>query len=602
MASGAIHALALRKAPAYSEAGGHSMLDKDLIDAARGALPCDLNLANCQLIDLLAGEIRKGMTVSIRKGVVVGVNDGLRAAKTIDLKGLYLAPGLVDSHVHIESSFLTPAEYARVVVPRGTTSVIADPHEIANVQGYDGMRYMLAASEGLPLDIYFMVPSCVPATDFDTAGAALFASDMYPFLREERVLGLGEVMNYPGVLSKDQKLLDKIAIFRGAGKPIDGHAPGLAGKDLSAYIAAGIGSDHECTTPAEAREKLAKGMYIMLREGSTAKDLRNLIPAITRSTADRFLICSDDRHPDDLVDEGHMDHALRLLLAGGVDPIDAFRIACRNPGTWFGLPGMGAVAPGWKADLVAFESLDRFEAKIVWKAGQVVAEDGKLREEPQAMRPPLRDSVNIKWLTLEDFRIPLPAAFTAGRGRIRVIEARPNSIITGELLIEPLIVDGHAVSDTGRDLMKLFVIERHTGSGSIGKGFITGFGMKRGALGCTISHDSHNMIIAGVDDASIFKAARHLNKLRGGLVFAVGDEVLLDLPLPIAGLMSDRDARFVVERLHEFEELFRREGFANPSPLMTLSFMALPVIPSLKITDRGLIDVDRFVPVELFTD
>ncbi|MEI6385244.1 MAG: adenine deaminase C-terminal domain-containing protein, partial [Spirochaetota bacterium] len=256
----------------------------------------------------------------------------------------------------------------------------------------------------------------------------------------------------------------------------------------------------------------------------------------------------------------------------------------------------------WKADLVAFESLGHFEAKIVWKAGQIVAEGGKLCEEPEAMRAPLRDSVNIKRLTEEDFRIALPAAFTTGKGRIRVIEARPNSIITGELLLEPRVEDGHAVSDPGRDIMKLFVIERHTGSGNIGTGFLKGFGMKRGALGCTISHDSHNMIIAGVDDASIFKAARHLNKLRGGLVFTVGEEVLLDLPLPIAGLMSDRDAHFVVERLHEFEELFRREGFSNPSPLMTLSFMALPVIPSLKITDRGLIDVDRFVPVELFTD
>lgn len=574
------------------------MYDKELIDAARGALPCDLNLANCNLVDLLAGEIRRNVTVSVRRGTVVGVDDGLRAEKTVDLKGLYLAPGLVDAHVHIESSFLTPSEYARVVVPRGTTSVIADPHEIANVLGYDGMRWMLAASEGLPLDIYFMIPSCVPATDFDTAGAALYASDMHPFLREPRVLGLGEVMNYPGVLSKDPKLLDKIALFRQAGRPIDGHAPGLAGKDLSAYIAAGIGSDHECTSPEEAREKLAKGMFIMLREGSTAKDLRNLLPAITSATAERFLICSDDRHPNDLVDEGHMDHALRLLLAGGVDPIEAFRIACRNPGRWFGVPGMGAVAPGYRADLVAFESLEAFEAKLVWKAGALVAEGGKLLQEPPAARPPLRDSVNIKWLVAEDFRIPVPRT----GAKARVIEARAGSIITGELLAEPKVEDGLAVSDTTRDIVKLFVIERHTGSGNIGKGFIKGLGLGRGALGLTISHDSHNMIVAGVDDLSIFKAARHLNKLKGGLVFAIGEEVILDLPLPIAGLMSDRDARFVVERLHEFEELFRREGFVNPSPLMTLSFMALPVIPALKITDRGLVDVRRFVPVELFVD
>ena len=578
--------------------GGH-VTGKNLIDAARGLVPCDLNLANCGLVDLLRGEIRRGATVSIHRGHVAGVDDGLRAERTIDMRGLFLAPGLVDSHVHIESSMLTPPEYARIVVPRGTTTVVADPHEIANVLGYEGMRYMLAASEGLPLDVYLMVPSCVPATDFDTAGAALYASDMHPFLREPRVLGLGEVMNYPGVLFKDQKLLDKIALFRDAGKPVDGHAPGLSGGPLSAYVAAGIGSDHECTSPAEALEKLAKGMFIMLREGSTAKDLRTLLPAVSPRRAGSFLICSDDRHPNDLMDEGHMDQALRLLIAGGIDPIDAFRIACSNPARWFGIRGSGLVAPGYRADLVAFERIEDFRAKLVFKDGVLVAEEGRLLAEPPASRPPARDSVNIKWLTEEDFRIPAP---TNGRRRVRVIEARPESIITGELLAEPKTEEGLCVSDLARDLVKIFVIERHTGSGNIGKGFITGLGLKRGALGCTVSHDSHNMIVAGVDDRSIFKAARHLNKMKGGLVFAVGDEVHLDLPLPVAGLMSDRDAAFVVERLRAFDELFAAEGLSNPSPLMTLSFMALPVIPKLKITDRGLVDVERFTPVDLFAE
>jgi adenine deaminase len=575
-------------------------ISKDLIDAARGAVSCDLNLVNCSLVDLLRGEIRKETTVSIRKGAIAGIDDGLRAERVIDLKGMYLAPGLVDSHVHIESSMLTPPEYARVVAPRGTTTVVADPHEIANVQGYEGMRYMLASSEGLPIDVYFMVPSCVPATDFDTAGAAVYASDMHPFLREPRVLGLGEVMNYPGVLYKDQKLLDKIALFRDAGKPVDGHAPGLSGGQLSAYIAAGIGSDHECTTAAEALEKLSKGMYIMLREGSTARDLGNLIPAITPGTASRFLLCTDDRHPNDLVDEGHMDHAIRLLLAGGVDPIDVFRIACLNPSQWFGIKLSGAIAPGYKADLVAFDSFKDFRARMVFKDGVLIAQDGRLLVESPGTRPPTRDSVNIKWLTAEDFRIPVPAA--APRSRIRVIEARPLSIITGERIEAPKLEEGLCVSDLERDILKIFVIERHTGSGNIGKGFISGLGLKRGALGLTVSHDSHNMIIAGVDDASIFKAARHLNKMKGGMVFAVGDEILLDLPLPVAGLMSDRDAPFIVERLRAFEELFAREGLSNRTPLMTLSFMALPVIPKLKITDRGLIDVERFAPTDLFVD
>ena len=570
--------------------------NKDLKDAGRGAVPCDLNLANCSLVDLLRGEVRKNATVSIRKGVVAGVDDGLRADRVIDLKGLYLAPGLIDSHVHIESSLLSPPEYARVVAPHGTTSVIADPHEIANVMGYEGMRYMLASSEGLPIDVYLMVPSCVPATDFDTAGAALYASDMHPFIREPRVLGLGEVMNYPGVLYKDQKLLDKIAIFRDSGMPIDGHAPGLTGGALSAYIAAGIGSDHECTTPAEALEKLSKGMYIMMREGSTARDLRNLIPAINPRTAGQFLICSDDRHANDLVDEGHMDFALRLLLAGGVDPIDAFRIACLNPARWFGLPTSGAVAPGYKADFVVFDSFDDFHARMVFKDGVLIAEDGRLLVDPPGARPPARDSVNIKWLTEDDFRIPLEGQ------NIRVIEARPGSIITGERIMKPTVEDGLCVADIARDLLKVFVIERHTGSGNIGKGFITGFGLKRGAIGLTISHDSHNMIVAGVDDRSIFRAAKHLNKMKGGMVFVVDDEVILSLSLPIAGLMSDLGAASVVERLRAFEEVFAREGLSNHTPLMTLSFMALPVIPKLKITDRGLVDVERFAPVGLFVD
>lgn len=571
-------------------------MDKDLIETATGKTPCDLNLTDCTVLDLLGGRLIENSTVSIRNGRIAGVNDGLTARATTSLEGKFLAPGLVDAHVHIESSLLTPAEYTRVVLPHGTTTVVADPHEIVNVLGYDGMRFMLAASGDLPLDIFFMVPSCVPATEFDTAGAALYASDMYPFLQDPRVLGLGEVMNYPGVLAREQRLMDKIALFSSARKPVDGHAPGLRGASLSAYIAAGIGSDHECTTPEEAAEKLSKGMYIMLREGSTARDLKHLLPAITPASACRFMICSDDRHSNDLRDEGHMDHALRLLLEGGVAPIDAFRIASSNAARWFGMKGVGAVAPGYKADFVVFSSLKDFRAEMVFRRGHLVAKDGVLIDNFPPRQTALRDSVNIKWLTAGDFLIP-------DKGRpVRILEARPDSIITGHLVEMPTVREGFCVSDPDRDIVKIFVIERHSGSGSIGKGFIKGLGLKRGAIGGTISHDSHNMIIAGMDDASIFKAARHLNKIKGGLVFAVGDEIILDLPLPVAGLMSDRDAEYVIEKLRAFEELFEREGLTNRSPLMTLSFMALPVIPSLKITDAGLIDVDRFAPVDLYAE
>jgi adenine deaminase len=571
-------------------------MNRDIIDAATGKAPCDVNYTNCTVVDVLSGRFLENSTVSVRGGYVVGINDGFAAKETVDLEGLFLAPGLIDAHVHIESSLLTPAEYARVVVPRGTTTVIADPHEIANVMGYDGMRYMLNVSQNIPLDVYFMVPSCVPATDFDTAGAALYASDMHQFLQDPRVLGLGEVMNYPGVLAQDPQLMDKIALFRSSGRPIDGHSPGLRGANLSAYVAAGIGSDHECTTPEEALEKVAKGMYIMLREGSTAKDLRVLLPALRRENAARFMLCSDDRHCNDLRDEGHMDFSLRLMLEAGIDPIDAIRVASSNAARWFGIPGQGAIAPGYKADFIAFPSFKHFETRVVIKKGSIVARNGALIQDFPTAPTAIRDSVNIKWLTKEDFAIP-------DKGRpVRVIEVHRESLLTGHGIAQIPAEDGFLVSDLKHDILKIFVIERHTGSGNIGKGFVQGLGLTRGAIGSTISHDSHNMIIAGVDDVSIFKAARHLNKIRGGLVYAVGDTILLDLPLPVAGLMSDKSADFVIERLSDFERLFREAGLTATSPLMTLSFMALPVIPSLKITDRGLVDVDKFEKVSLYVD
>lgn len=569
---------------------------RDIIDAATGKSPCDVNYSNCTVVDVLSGQFLDHATVSVKNGYVAGIGDGLDARETIDLNGMMLAPGLIDAHVHIESSLLTPAEYAKVVVPRGTTTVVADPHEIANVMGYDGMRYMLNVSQNIPLDVYFMVPSCVPATDFDTAGASLYASDMHQFLHEPRILGLGEVMNYPGVLMQNPQLMDKIALFKSSGRPIDGHCPGLQGAKLSAYIAAGIGSDHECTTPEEVLEKVGKGMYIMMREGSTAKDLRMLLPALRRENASRFMLCSDDRHCNDLRDEGHIDFSLRLMLDAGIDPIDALRIASCNAARWFGIPAQGVIAPGYKADFIAFRSFEHFSVDLVIKQGKIVARDGALIEQFAASQTPIRDSVNIKFLTKDDFAIP------DRKTAVRVIEVHQESLLTGcrdEVMPSE---KGYLVSDIKRDILKIFVIERHSGSGNIGKGFIKGLGLKRGAIGSTISHDSHNMIIAGVDDTSIFKAARHLNKIKGGLVFAVGDVVLLDLALPVAGLMSDREADYVIRTLSAFDKLFAKEGLTATSPLMTLSFMALPVIPSLKITDMGLVDVDAFSKVSLYID
>ncbi len=569
----------------------------EVIAAAAGRRLCDLNVVNCALVDVFQGRIIENSVVSVCCGTIVGVNDGLEAKESYDAGGRFLAPGFMDAHVHIESSLLSPLEYARVVVPRGTTAVAADPHEIVNVLGYDGMNYMLRSSEGLPLDVYLTVPSCVPATNFDSSGAALHAADMHQFAREKRVLGLGEVMNFPGVLAAETTLLDKIALFRGAEKAIEGHAPGLRGKNLSAYISVGIRSDHESTDAGEAAEKVSKGMYVMIREGSAARDLDALAQAVTPRNARRFLLCSDDRHSSDLVRDGHIDRMLRLLVAHGVDPLDALRMATLNPAERFGLAGRGAVAPGYAADLVLVDDLRDFKVSAVFKRGVRVAENGSLSRPVQPHPYPLRDSVNIKWLEEADFRIK------AEGKRLRVIEAREGSLLTGERIeAAPVGPDGYCVSDVGRDLLRIYVIERHRGTGNIGRGYITGLGLKRGAIAGTISHDSHNLIVVGVDDASIFKAARHLNKIGGGLVATIGDQVVVDLPLPIAGLMSDLSAEETNRRLAEFDRFFQAEGLANTQPLMTLSFMALPVIPHLKITDRGLVDVDRFAAVPLFVD
>ena len=569
----------------------------DILAAASGRQVCDLNIEHCTLVDVFQGQLMPDSTVSIAHGRVVGINDGLLAHQTVDARGLYLAPAFMDAHVHIESSLLSPAEYARIVVPRGTTAVAADPHEIVNVLGYEGMNYMLRSSEGLPLDVYLTVPSCVPATNFDSSGASLYASDMHQFAREDRVLGLGEVMNFPGLIAAETTLLDKLAIFRESRKAIDGHAPAVRGKALSAYIAAGIRSDHESTGAEEAAEKLSKGMYVMIREGSAARDLAALVRTITPRNARRFLLCSDDRHPTDLVREGHIDRMLRLLVAAGVDPIDALRMATLNAAERYGLVSFGAVAPGYQADLVLLRDLKDFEVSQVYKAGLLVAKDGRMSAEIAERPYPLRDSVNIKWLEASDFHIK------ALGPRVRVIEAKEGSLVTESLIMEsPVGPDGLCYSDVERDVLRMYVIERHRGTGNIGRGFIYGLGLKRGAIASTISHDSHNMIVVGVDDISIFKAARHLNKIGGGLVVTLGETVVADLPLPIAGLMTQLPAQEVNQRLDAFESFFRSEGMTNTQPLMTLSFMALPVIPHLKLTDRGLVDVDRFAMTELFPD
>jgi adenine deaminase len=566
-------------------------ISAELIRASRGVLPSDLLLRNAQLVNVFSGEVYT-TDVAIWGGFVVGFGP-YEAEQSIDLDGLYLAPGFIDGHVHAESSMVEIPQLARAVVPRGTTSVVCDPHEMANVLGYDGIRYILESSKYNPLNVFIMLPSCVPATRLETSGSELRAFDLYPFFKEKWVLGLAEVMNYPGLLECEPELLDKLKIIHN--KRIDGHAPGLTGRDLYAYAASGIASDHECTAVDEAREKLRAGLHIMIREGTAAKNLEALLPLVTPENSHRCFFVTDDRHLSDLMEEGHMDHVVRRAIALGLPPVTAIQMATLNAARYFMLNNHGAVAPGYYADLVAFESLEAINVKLVFKNGALVGSDGQpcwnVADRP---RMALRGSVNIKWLEGDEFRIP------ARTGRIRVIELCDDQLLTRQAVEEARVEDGLAVADPERDLLKLAVIERHQASGKVGFGFVRGFGLKRGALASTIAHDSHNIIVVGASDQDMMAAVIQLNKLGGGLVFTRDGEVIADLPLPVAGLVSRQPIEQVHEQLGQLLEVVRAEGVRQKDPFMTLSFLALPVIPELKLTDRGLVDVQRFEHVDLF--
>ncbi|MGQ9567922.1 MAG: adenine deaminase [Anaerolineae bacterium] len=562
------------------------------IAVARGEEPADLVLRNARLVNVLSGEVHPA-DVAIWGGYVVGLGEGYEGREERDLEGRHLCPGFLDGHLHLESTLLQVAEFARTVVPHGTTAVVLDPHEIANVAGVAGIRYLLDSSEGAACTVYVMLPSCVPATDMETSGAVLTADDLAPLLEHPRVLGLGEVMNYPGVLSRAPEVLRKVRLA--AGRPVDGHAPGLSGRDLNAYLAAGIRSDHECTTLEEAREKLRRGMAIMLREGTTAHNLRDLLPLVTPANARRFLLVSDDRHPDDLLDHGHMDHSLRLAIASGLDPVVAVQMATRNPAEYFGLQDLGAVAPGYRADLVVLDDLHEVRVSQVYKDGRLVAQDGHLL--PSAPQPPkvhLGNTMRVDWDRV-DFRVP-----AQGR-RVRVIQVLPDQILTRALVEEVRTEDGLAVADPERDLLKLAVVERHHATGNMALGFARGFGLRQGALASTVGHDAHNLVVVGVDEADMLLAARHLADLGGGFAAVANGRVLADLPLPIGGLMSDQPVEAVRKGMDRLLAVAREVlGSPLPNPFMTLSFVALAVIPELRLTDRGLVDVTQFQFVPLF--
>jgi adenine deaminase len=562
----------------------------DLIKVARGDEPADLLLKNAKVVNVFTGDIDE-TNIAIVHSRIAGLGD-YQARQVEDLRGRYVCPGFIDAHVHIESAMVPPNEFARAVVPRGTTTVVSDPHEIANVLGLEGIRYMLEMAKYNPLSTYIMAPSCVPATDMETTGAALHWYDLQTLQHEPYVLGLGEMMNFLGVVRGNPEVLDKLRAFQGRVK--DGHAPGLHGKALMAYTAANIGSDHECTRVEEAREKLSLGMFIFLREATNAHNLRDLLPMVNRHTSRRLCFCTDDRVPADLLDEGHIDHLVRLAIAEGIEPVTAIRMATLNPSEYFHLHDQGAIAPARRADLVVFSDPSDFRADMVYRGGKLVAQDGQIIAWERPQRPTvLRSSMNVDWSHM-NFRIQ------ANGRRLRVIGLVPDQIITQHLIEELPTREGEVVADPGRDILKLAVIERHLATGNVGLGFVKGLGLSKGAMASTVAHDHHNIVVAGADDESMFTAVQAITATRGGMATAYGDSVLAQLPLPIAGLMSDQPIETVRRQMDEVLASARQLGSPLHDPFMALSFLALPVIPSLKLTDRGLVDVEQFDLVPLF--
>ncbi|MBA7620446.1 Adenine deaminase [subsurface metagenome] len=557
-----------------------------LISVAKGELPADLILANAKIVNVFTGEVELG-NVAIYADRIAGVGDYHQAKQVLDLAGKYLAPGLINGHIHPESSMLDIGEYARAVVPRGTLAIITDLHEIANVCGLAGMKYVLNCARRLPLELFLMAPSCVPATHLETSGASFEAEDIRQILRWKGCIGLGEVMNFPGVIGGDDGVLSKINLAKG--KVVDGHAPGVTGKNLSAYIAAGIYSDHESVTLDEAREKLRQGMWVMIREGSSEKNLDALLPLVTDKTYKRCLFVVDDRSCVDLLRDGDIDAVVRKAIGRGLDPVRAIQMATINPADYFRLNRLGAIAPGYLANLIVLSDLSRLQIDMVFYRGRLVARQGEpLFPSYQLGSEGLTNTVNIKPFTIEALKL------LASGGTEPVIELVPGQIITRKRMEKVRISNGIVVPDIDRDILKLVVVERHKATGNIGLGLVRGFGLKRGALASSIAHDSHNIVAVGAGDEDIFTAVKEIERLNGGLVVAADNKVLASVALPIAGLLSDEPLEVVVSKLEKLEQIAEDLGSTLPSPFSTLSFLALPVIPELRLTDLGLADVNEF--------
>ena len=553
------------------------------IAQARGDMPADLVLRGGQVFDLVTGAMIGG-DLAICGDRIVGIGANYEAERIIDVNGLTLVPGFIDTHLHVESSLVTPFEFDRCVTPRGVTTAICDPHEIANVIGLDGIRYFQAASEHMLMDLRVQLSSCVPSTDMETSGAEILADDIASVMGHPSAIGLAEFMNYPGVIHRHPAAMDKLRLFEGG--HIDGHCPQLSGRDLNAYVAAGIRTEHEATTAEEALEKLRKGMRVLIREGSVSKDLDALQPILTPATSAYLCLCTDDRNPLDIGEHGHLDYMIRRLISLGTEPLAAYRAASLSAAEAFGLKDRGLIAPGLRADIVAIDSLEGCNAQLVLTAGRVV--DDAAFAARGHVAPVARHSVKAPQVTAQDFR------YTGNRTETPVIGILEGKIITEHLTLDIDPQDGDKRPDPARDLMRIAVIERHGKNGNIATGFVKGFGIARGAIASTVCHDHHNIAVVGADYADMALAANRLSEIEGGFVVARNGQIIAELPLPVAGLMSLESFEDVRDRLVILRDASRDLGVTLEEPFLQLAFLALPVIPALKITDRGMVDVTKF--------
>lgn len=573
----------------------HSL--KKRIDTAAGRRPADLVIKNCRIVDVYNSSIIEGKSIAISDGCIVGIGD-YQGVHEIDAQGQYAAPGFIDSHIHIESSYVTPEEIGRLLVPHGTTTIIADPHEIVNVCGMEGMNYMLEASKGTKLDIRYMLPSCVPATPFENAGAVIDAAKMKEPLRDSRILGLGEFMNYPGVVEADDEVMNKLLIAINGGKLIDGHSPGLTGKELNAYVACGIHTDHECSTEEEMLDRLSRGLYILLREGSACHNLRTLLKAVTPANSRRCLLCSDDRQPETILKLGHLDNHLRICVEEGISPVTAIQMASLNAAECYGLHDRGAIAPGLRADIVLLDNLKDFNVQRVFIQGEEVAREGKyLPEIRRCDISAVQGSFHVKDFSVEKLRLKLNSR------HVNVIDILPGGVVTAKGMAEVALDEkGEFIWQPEQDIVKAAVVERHRGTGNVGLALIRGYGIRSGAVALSIAHDSHNIITVGTKDEDMALAVESLVKQGGGIVLVKNGEIINCMPMVVGGIMSDRSGEWVSEKLSQIhKDAYEQLGISKAvEPIMTLCFMSLPVIPEIKVTDKGLFDVTRneFISIE----